>query len=59
MPTYGWKFTWEALIVLSVGYALLRILGKKTVGEMTSVEIITLLAMASMIGHAVSALWAF
>ncbi|MGG0813338.1 YetF domain-containing protein [Paenibacillus alvei] len=55
MPTYGWKFTWEALIVLSVGYALLRILGKKTVGEMTSVEIITLLAMASMIVHAVSA----
>lgn len=33
-----WKFTWEALIVLSVGYALLRILGKKTVGEMTGVR---------------------
>ncbi|MCU6713208.1 DUF421 domain-containing protein [Paenibacillus sp. J5C_2022] len=48
------RFIWEALIVLSVGFCLLRILGKKTAGEMTGLEIITLLAMASMIGHAVS-----
>ena len=47
------SFIGEAVIVLSFGYCLLRILGKKTVGEMTGVEIITLLAMASMIGHAV------
>ncbi|GAC42131.1 DUF421 domain-containing protein [Paenibacillus popilliae] len=46
-------FTVEALIVLFTGFILLRILGKKTVGEMTGLEIITLLAMASMIGHAV------
>lgn len=46
-------FTVEALIVLFTGFVLLRILGKKTVGEMTGLEIITLLAMASMIGHAV------
>ncbi|CAH8713475.1 DUF421 domain-containing protein [Paenibacillus thiaminolyticus] len=46
-------FTVEALIVLLTGFILLRILGKKTVGEMTGLEIITLLAMASMIGHAV------
>lgn len=50
----NFHFIWEALIVLSVGYCLLRISGKKTVGEMTGLEIITLLAMASMIGHAVS-----
>jgi len=47
-------FMWEALTVLFVGFVLLRILGKKTVGEMTGLEIITLLAMASMIGHAVA-----
>ncbi|KJB87764.1 membrane protein [Paenibacillus sp. E194] len=47
------SFIGEAVIVLSFGYCLLRVLGKKTVGEMTGVEIITLLAMASMIGHAV------
>lgn len=48
------NFIWEALIVLFVGFCLLRIAGKKTAGEMTGLEIITLLAMASMIGHAVS-----
>jgi uncharacterized membrane protein YcaP (DUF421 family) len=48
------NFIWEALVVLSVGYCLIRIAGKKTVGEMTGLEIITLLAMASMIGHAVA-----
>jgi len=46
------NFMWEALVVLFVGYCLIRIAGKKTVGEMTGLEIITLLAMASMIGHA-------
>lgn len=49
----NFSFIGEAVIVLSFGYCLLRVLGKKTVGEMTGVEIITLLAMASMIGHAV------
>lgn len=48
------NFMWEALTVLFTGFCLLRILGKKTVGEMTGLEIITLLAMASMIGHAVT-----
>lgn len=48
------SFIWEAVIVLVVGFCLLRILGKKTAGEMTGLEIITLLAMASMIGHAIS-----
>ncbi len=47
-------FLLEALLILFVGFVLLRISGKKTVSEMTGLEIITLLAMASMIGHAVS-----
>lgn len=47
------NFIWEAVVVLLTGFCLLRIIGKKTVGEMTGLEIITLLAMASMIGHAV------
>lgn len=46
-------FMLKALIVLFVGFCLLRIIGKKTVGEMTGLEIITLLAMASMIGHGI------
>ena len=46
------NFIWHAIVVLLVGFALLRVLGKKNVGEMTGLEIITLLAMASMIGHA-------
>lgn len=48
------NFIWQAAIVLVVGFFLLRIVGKKTTGEMTGLEIITLLSMASMIGHAVS-----
>ncbi|WP_246120546.1 DUF421 domain-containing protein [Cohnella terricola] len=47
------SFIWEAMAILFVGFCLLRILGKKTVGEMTGLEIITLLAMASHIGHAI------
>ncbi|WP_282940317.1 YetF domain-containing protein [Paenibacillus sp. RC67] len=49
----NFNFMWEALVVLFTGFCLLRVLGKKTVGEMTGLEIITLLAMASMIGHAI------
>ena len=48
------NFIWEAITVLLVGFCLLRITGKKTVGEMTGLRFITLLAMASMIGHAVA-----
>jgi uncharacterized membrane protein YcaP (DUF421 family) len=47
-------FIWESLIILFVGFILLRITGKKTVAEMTGLEIITLSSMASMIGHAVA-----
>ncbi|MFD0710790.1 DUF421 domain-containing protein [Paenibacillus sp. GCM10027626] len=48
------RFIWEALLVLAAGFFLLRIAGKKTAGERTGLEIITMLAMASMIGHAVA-----
>ncbi|WP_079912487.1 DUF421 domain-containing protein [Paenibacillus sp. 32352] len=47
------NFIWEAMTVLLVCFCLQRALGKKTVSEMTGLEIITLLSMASMIGHAV------
>lgn len=47
-------FMWEALLILFVGFCLLRVAGKKTVSEMTGLEIITLLSIASVIGHAVS-----
>lgn len=48
------NFIWEALIILFVGFCLMRIAGKKTVSEMTGLEIITLLSIASVIGHAIS-----
>ncbi|UUZ81990.1 DUF421 domain-containing protein [Paenibacillus sp. P26] len=48
------NFIWEAFLILFVGFCLLRIAGKKAAEEMTGLEIITLLAMASMIGHAVA-----
>ena len=48
------SFIFEALLILLVGFVLMRLAGKKTALEMTGLEIITLLAMASMIGHAVS-----
>src|SRR5690625_4187602 len=46
-------FLLRAFIILVVGYFLMRFVGKKTASEMTGIEIITLLAMASMIGHGV------
>ncbi|MFD0870338.1 Protein of uncharacterised function (DUF421) [Chlamydia abortus] len=47
-------FIWNALVILLCGFILLRFMGKKTVAEMTGLEIITLLAMASVTGHAVA-----
>lgn len=47
------SFLLRAFIILVVGYFLMRFVGKKTASEMTGIEIITLLAMASMIGHGV------
>jgi uncharacterized membrane protein YcaP (DUF421 family) len=43
------NFIWEAITVLFVGFCLLRITGKKTVGEMTGLEIINLLAMGVVV----------
>ena len=44
----------EALAILFTGFCLLRIAGKKTVAEMTGLETITILAIASTTGHAIS-----
>lgn len=48
------QYIWEALVILFIGFCLLRIAGKKTVAEMTGIEIVTLLSIASVIGHAVT-----
>ena len=48
------QFIWEALVVLFCGFCLMRIAGKKTIAQMTGLEVVTLLATASMIGHAVA-----
>ena len=48
------NYIWESLIILFTGFCLLRIAGKKTIGEMSGLEIITTLAIASTTGHAIS-----
>ncbi|KEF40235.1 putative membrane protein [Schinkia azotoformans MEV2011] len=44
----------ESIAILLAGFCLVRIAGKKTVAEMSGIEIITLLAIASTISHAIS-----
>ncbi|WP_042454388.1 DUF421 domain-containing protein [Neobacillus dielmonensis] len=48
------NYIWEAVTILFTGFCLLRIAGKKTVAEMSGLEIITVLAIASTTGHAIS-----
>lgn len=48
------NYIWEALLVLFVGFCLMRITGKRTVGEMSGMEIVTLLSIASVIANAIS-----
>jgi uncharacterized membrane protein YcaP (DUF421 family) len=47
-------FIWEAIAILIIGFILIRIAGKKTVSEMTGLEMITLISVASIMGHAIS-----
>ncbi|MBP1155574.1 MULTISPECIES: YetF domain-containing protein [unclassified Paenibacillus] len=47
-------FVGEALIIVPAGYVLLRLAGKKTVAEMTTLEIITTLAIGTLISHAIN-----
>ncbi len=44
----------ESIAILLTGFCLVRIAGKKTVAEMSGLEIITLLAIASTISHAIT-----
>ena len=44
----------EALCVMISSFILLRVAGKKVVAEMTVLEMITILAIGTIIGHAVS-----
>ncbi|MHC0038980.1 DUF421 domain-containing protein [Pseudoneobacillus sp. C159] len=48
------QYIWEALAILFTGFCLLRIAGKKTISQMTGLETITILAIASTTGHAIS-----
>ena len=48
------NYIWETIAILFTGICLLRIAGKKAVAEMTGVELITILTMASVTGHAIS-----
>lgn len=52
-------FAYEAVVILLSGFVLLRIAGKKVMAEMTPLEMVTVLAIGTLIGHAVSehALW--
>lgn len=48
------KFLMDAGIILPAGMILLRLAGKKTLAEMTTLEIVTTLAIGTLIGHAVT-----
>ncbi|MEK5391731.1 YetF domain-containing protein [Margalitia sp. FSL K6-0131] len=48
------NFIWESMIILLTGVCLIRIAGKKTVAQMSGLEVITILAIASTTGHAIS-----
>ena len=48
------SYIWESLVILFAGFCLLRIAGKKTVAEMSGLEVITILAISSTISHAIS-----
>lgn len=48
------NYIWESIAILFTGVFLLRIAGKKAAGEMTGLELITVLTIASVIGHAIS-----
>ncbi|WP_123043079.1 DUF421 domain-containing protein [Cohnella candidum] len=49
-----YNFAYEAVVVVVFGLAALRLAGKKAIAEMTTLEMITLLAIGTVIGHAVS-----
>ncbi|MEH7237173.1 DUF421 domain-containing protein [Bacillus sp. JJ1562] len=48
------SYIWESVAILFIGFCLFRIAGKKTVSQMTGIETITILAIASTTGHAIS-----
>lgn len=47
-------FAYEAAIVIISGFVMLRIAGKKVMAEMTSLEMVTVLSIGTVIGHAVT-----
>jgi uncharacterized membrane protein YcaP (DUF421 family) len=47
-------FALEAMIIIIAGFVLLRFAGKKVIAEMTPLEMVTTLAIGTVIGHAES-----
>jgi uncharacterized membrane protein YcaP (DUF421 family) len=45
-------FALQALVVIIAGFFLLRLAGKKVIGEMTTLEMVATLAIGTIIGHA-------
>lgn len=48
------NYIWESAAILFTGFCLIRIAGKKTVAQMSGLEVITILTIASTTGHAIS-----
>jgi uncharacterized membrane protein YcaP (DUF421 family) len=48
------SFAYEAAAIVIAGFILLRFAGKKVMAEMTPLEMVTVLAIGTVIGHAVS-----
>jgi uncharacterized membrane protein YcaP (DUF421 family) len=48
------NYIWESVAIVFTGFCLIRIAGKKTVNEMSGLEIITILTIGSTTGHAIS-----
>ena len=46
-------FLWEPIILLFAGTLLLRLAGKKSMAQMTSLEVIVILAVGTTMGHAI------
>ncbi|KIL41984.1 hypothetical protein SD70_03745 [Gordoniibacillus kamchatkensis] len=47
-------FAYEAVVIIIAGFVLLRIAGKKVISEMTPLEMVTVLSIGTIIGHAVA-----
>ncbi|EXX84957.1 membrane protein [Paenibacillus darwinianus] len=47
-------FIYEAAVIIIAGFILLRLAGKKAIAEMTPLEMVTVLSIGTIIGHAIA-----